>query len=145
MRAAALAITAVATVALVTGCSSTPGEDLEDWYTSGGEKQIEQMREDASRVNEVSMGTFNQMGPACEDLLKHLPAAEDLDAIPDEPAQITWKAALKGLRKGATECKAGVGSEDGAKASRGIMTVQLDGLPNLRDTVSRIKDKLASD
>ncbi|MFC9859840.1 MULTISPECIES: hypothetical protein [unclassified Streptomyces] len=145
MRAAALALTAVATVVLVAGCSSSPGEDLEDWYTSGGEKQLEQMREDAARVNEVSMGTFGQMGPACGDLLKHLPAAEDLDAIPDKPAQITWKAALKGLREGATECGAGVDAKDGTKTSRGIRTVQLDGLPNLRDTVSRIKDKLASD
>ncbi|MCX4964025.1 hypothetical protein OHA98_04155 [Streptomyces sp. NBC_00654] len=53
------------------------------------------------------MGTFDQMGPACEDLLKHLPAAEDLDAIPDRTAQVPWEAALKALRKGATECKAG--------------------------------------
>ncbi|MEE1739143.1 hypothetical protein [Streptomyces sp. BE147] len=145
MRAVPLAITVVAALALVTGCSSGPPDNVKDWYTSGGDKQIEQMRADAARVNEVSMGTFDQMGPACEDLLKHLPAAEDLDAIPDKTAQVPWEAALKALRKGATECKAGVKAKDGTKTSRGIMAVQMDGIPNLRDTVTRIKAVLDSE
>lgn len=90
----------VAATVLLSGCSRTPAEQLEDWYGSGGEAQMRKLTEDAGRVNEVSMRTIDVQGPACQDLLAQTAKAEKLDPIPDEGVQRYWKEALGGFRRG---------------------------------------------
>lgn len=139
---------AVATVAAGTlmlgGCSQSPAERLEEWYSSGGEAQIRKLNEDAGRVNEVSMRTIDVQGPACQDLLAQTTKAEKLDPIPDEAAQRYWKEALGGFRRGAGECADGAAKKEEAQVARGITAVQTEGLPKLVNTVSMIKAGLAA-
>ncbi|MFF4445846.1 hypothetical protein [Streptomyces sp. NPDC001502] len=137
-------VTAVAAVSLLLGgCSQTPAERLEEWYSSGGEARIRKLNEDAGRVNEVSMRTIDVQGPACQDLLAQTAKAEKLDPIPDEAAQRYWKEALGGFRRGAGECADGAAKKDGNQVSRGITAVQTEGLPKLVSTVTMIKAALA--
>ncbi|MEE1752963.1 hypothetical protein [Streptomyces sp. SP18CS02] len=123
---AAHAIAAVVTALLATGCGSSPAEEVEDWYSGGGEKQLRQMAEDAGRVNEVSTRTLDVIGTACQDLAKHAPAAETLEPIPDELAQENRAQALTALREGAAERTAGAAAKDESAAGRGVRTIQLD-------------------
>ncbi|MEV7559173.1 hypothetical protein [Streptomyces sp. NPDC089795] len=136
---------AVTAVALsLGGCSQSPTERLEEWYSSEGEAQIRKLNEDAGRVNEVSMRTIDVQGPACQDLLAQTAKAEKLDPIPDEAAQRYWKEALGGFRRGAAECADGAAKSEGTQVSRGIRAVQTEGLPKLVSTVSMIKAGLAA-
>ncbi|WP_327264766.1 hypothetical protein OG444_28005 [Streptomyces sp. NBC_01232] len=134
----------VAATVLLSGCSRTPAEQLEDWYGSGGEAQMRKLTEDAGRVNEVSMRTIDVQGPACQDLLAQTAKAEKLDPIPDEGVQRYWKEALGGFRRGAGECADGAAKNDESQVSRGIMAVQTEGLPKLVSTVSLLRARLAS-
>ncbi len=137
-------VTAVASAAvLLGGCSSTPAEQLEDWYGSGGESQIRKLTDDAGRVNEVSMRTTDVQGPACQDLLAQTAEAEKLDPIPDEAVQRYWKEALGGFRRGAAECAGGAAKDEASQVSRGITTVQTEGLPKLVSAVTLLKAALA--
>ncbi|MFI5619490.1 hypothetical protein [Streptomyces sp. NPDC051567] len=143
MRVRAFTITVAVTALLATACGSSPGEELGDWYTSGGEKQIKQMAQDAGRVSEVSMRTLDAIGTACQDLTGHLPAAEGFAPIPDETAQSAWSKALAALRAGAAECTAGAAAQDEVRAGAGVRTIQRDGLGVLPEVTSRIKAQLA--
>ncbi|MFJ2750882.1 hypothetical protein [Streptomyces sp. NPDC087297] len=139
-----VSVTALASAAvLLGGCSSTPAEQLEDWYRSGGESQIRKLTDDAGRVNEVSMRTIDVQGPACQDLLARTAKAEKLDPIPDEAVQRYWKEALGGFRRGAAECADGAAQNEASQVSRGIRTVQTEGLPKLVSTVTLLKAALA--
>ncbi|MFG2752062.1 hypothetical protein [Streptomyces xanthophaeus] len=142
MRARAAVIAAVVTV-LLTGCSSSPAEELEDWYSDGGEKQIKQMAEDAGEVAKASGHKLDVVGEACQKLAKNLPAAEKLDPIPDKVAQIRWERALTELRAGSDQCIAGVAANDTPTAQEGVRKVQLDGLHVLPDVTDRIRTVLA--
>ncbi len=143
-RVAVVLIAVAAGMSVLGGCSQTPAEKLEEWYSSGGEAQIRKLNEDAGRVNEVSMRTIDVQGPACQDLLAQTAKAEKLDPIPDEAAQRYWKEALGGFRRGAGECADGAAKKDGSQISRGIRGVQTEGLPKLVSTVSMIKAGLAT-
>ncbi|MFE9633583.1 hypothetical protein [Streptomyces sp. NPDC006463] len=138
---AGVTVTAVIAV-LLTGCGSTPAEELEDWYSSGGEAQIRTLADDSARVNQVSMRTIDVQGTACQELLTHVAKAEKLDPVPDEVARSSWKKALAAFRHGSSECTVGAGKQDGIQVGRGIREVQTDGIPSLADTVSRIKAAL---
>ncbi|MFB7468058.1 hypothetical protein ACFCZ1_31995 [Streptomyces sp. NPDC056224] len=135
---AGVTVTAVIAV-LLTGCGSHPAEDVEDWYSSGGEAQIKTLADDAARVNEVSMRTIDVQGTACQELLTHVANAEGLDPVPDELALNSWKKALTAFRHGSSECTAGAGGQDEPQVGRGIREVQTEGIPSLAATVSRIK------
>ncbi|MGW7333317.1 hypothetical protein ACWGIU_32915 [Streptomyces sp. NPDC054840] len=137
-------VTLAAVTLLLGGCSRSPAERLEDWYSSGGEAQIRKLNEDAGRVNEVSMRTIDVQGPACQDLLAQTAKAEKLDPIPDEAAQRFWKEALGGFRRGAAECADGAAKNEAGQVSRGIMAVQTEGLPKLVSTVTMLKARLAA-
>ncbi|MGW3327868.1 hypothetical protein [Streptomyces virginiae] len=136
--------TVTAGTLMLGGCSLSPAERLEEWYSSGGEAQIRKLNEDAGRVNEVSMRTIDVQGPACQDLLAQTAKAEKLDPIPDEAAQRYWKEALGGFRRGAGECADGAAKKEEPQVSRGITVVQTEGLPKLVSTVSMIKAGLAA-
>ncbi|MCX4716392.1 hypothetical protein ACFWB2_32785 [Streptomyces virginiae] len=143
-RVAFVAVTVVAGTSMLGGCSQSPADRLEEWYSSGGEAQIKKLNEDAGRVNEVSMRTIDVQGPACQDLLAQTAKAEKLDPIPDEAAQRYWKEALGGFRRGAGECADGAAKKEEIQVSRGIRVVQTEGLPKLVSTVSMIKAGLAA-
>lgn len=143
MRARTLALTFAATALLTAGCGSSPADDLQDWYASGGEKQIRRMADDAGRVNKLSMTTLGVLGPACQELAKDLPAAQALDPIPDKSAQRSWSAALGALDKGAADCVAGTAAGDESRAFRGVRAIQLDGLGSLAEVPALIRAGLA--
>ncbi|MFF4267997.1 hypothetical protein ACFY7Y_17805 [Streptomyces virginiae] len=143
-RVAFVAATVVAGASMLGGCSRSPADRLEEWYSSGGEAQIKKLNEDAGRVNEVSMRTIDVQGPACQDLLAQTAKAEKMDPIPDEAAQRYWKEALGGFRRGAGECADGAAKKEEIQVSRGIRVVQTEGLPKLVSTVSMIKAGLAA-
>ncbi|WP_327416768.1 hypothetical protein [Streptomyces sp. NBC_01233] len=109
---AAVVVAAAAVAVLLAGCSQTPAEELEDWYSSGGESRIKQLNESVGRVDEVSMRTLDVQGPACQDLLKEVTAAERLGPIPREAAQGYGKESLDGFRRGTEECVAGAAKGD---------------------------------
>ncbi|WP_404955831.1 hypothetical protein [Streptomyces sp. 147326] len=140
---AAVTVAVAAVAALLAGCSRTPAEELEDWYSSGGESRIKKLNESAGRVNEVSMRTIDVQGPACQDLLKEVAAAEKLGPIPHEAAQGYWKESLDGFRRGTDECVAGAAKGDELQTSRGIVVVQTEGLRKLVSAVSMIRAGLS--
>ncbi|MFJ3726589.1 hypothetical protein ACIPYQ_29055 [Streptomyces sp. NPDC090045] len=139
----AVTVAVAAAAALLAGCSRTPAEELEDWYSSGGESRIEKLNESAGRVNDVSMRTIDVQGPACQDLLKAVAAAEKLGPVPREAAQGYWKESLDGFRRGAEECVAGASKGGELQTSRGIVVVQTEGLRKLVSAVSMIRAGLS--
>ncbi|MFH9467225.1 hypothetical protein ACH4LT_07990 [Streptomyces clavifer] len=136
-----LLATAVATGVLLVGCGSSPGDDLEGWYSSGGEKSIRALSDTSSRVNEVSVRPMDVWGAACKELLTEVGEAQELDAIPSENAKGFWKEALTAFEDGGNECVAGAGAGDQARASAGIREVQ-KGISRLASTTSMIANDL---
>ncbi|MET9803555.1 hypothetical protein [Streptomyces sp. NPDC006368] len=143
MRTRGFAITAV--LLLAAGCSSSPKDDLDSWYTSGGKDRINRVLDGASRVNEASMSPISSLEPACHDLAKQAAEGEAHDPIPHEGAQLAWSTALKSFRKGASECTAGASAQDQPRVSSGVVEIQTNGLPALRRALSYIKDSLGAD
>jgi hypothetical protein len=141
----ACAIVFVAVLLFAAGCGSSPEDDLDSWYNSGGKNQISRVLESASQVNEASTSSAGPLRTACEDLAKRVADAEEHDPIPDEGAQLAWSTALKSFRKGASECTAGTAAQDQVRVSGGVVEIQTNGLPALRRAVSRIKDRLGTD
>lgn len=139
-----LIATAVATGALLVGCGSSPGEDLEDWYSSGGEQSIKALSDTSSRVNEVSVRPMDTWGAACKELLTEVAEAEELDAIPSENAKGFWKEALTAFEDGGKECVAGAEAGDQPRASAGIREVQ-KGISRLASTTSMIANDLKAE
>ena len=140
VRVRVLAITgaAIATM-LLTGCGSTPADDLEDWYSSGGEARIKDLTDDASSVNGLSMGPSDALAPACQKTLTDVAKAEKYGAIPDEDAQEFWSDTLASFKRGASDCTAGAKKQDDALVSQGVVEIQTESLPNLRSTVHLIR------
>ncbi|MGW1895082.1 hypothetical protein ACWCP6_33305 [Streptomyces sp. NPDC002004] len=145
MRFRALALTSVAVTTaavLITGCGSTPAEDLKGWYSSGGSDQIRNLGDDAKKVNDLSMTTSDVLAPACQTLLAHVAAAKKHDPIPDKDTQSYWSKALASFTRGASDCTAGARKQDDSQVSQGVREIQTEGIPDLASTVSMIKGKV---
>src|SRR4051794_25499105 len=102
MRFRVLALTSVAlttATVLISGCGSTPTEDLKGWYTSGGSDLIMTLNKDAKKINDLSMTTSDVLAPACQTLLTHVAAAEKHDSIPDKHTQGYWSKALASFKR----------------------------------------------
>ncbi|MFF9689363.1 hypothetical protein [Streptomyces sp. NPDC014623] len=123
--------------ALLVGCSSTPAEDLEDWWSSGGESSIKALSDASGRVNEVSVRPMDVWSSACEELLTEVDEAKELGTLPSENARGFWEEALTAFEHGGDECVAGAGKNDEARASAGIREVQ-KGIGRLASTTSMI-------
>ncbi|MFI8504133.1 hypothetical protein ACIGFK_37345 [Streptomyces sp. NPDC085524] len=145
MRVRARLLTAVTTAAvtgaLLTGCGSTPAEELEDWWSGGGESRIKALTDTAGRVNEVSMRPMDTWGTACQELLAEVAKAKKLDTLPSDNARGFWKEALTAFEHGGSECADGAGEKDQPRASAGIREVQT-GISRLASTVSMIRNDL---
>ncbi|WP_406365090.1 hypothetical protein [Streptomyces sp. NBC_01546] len=141
VRLLTLATTAVATGLQLTGCSSTPAEELEDWWSSGGEGRIKALSDTSGRVNEVSMRPMDIWDTACQELLAEVAKAKKSDTLPSENARGFWTEALTAFEHGGNECVAGAGKKDEAQASAGIREVQ-KGISRLAAAVSMIKSDL---
>ncbi|MFF3676098.1 hypothetical protein ACFYYS_19290 [Streptomyces sp. NPDC002120] len=139
--ATATATAAVAAVVLLAGCGSGPREELEDWWSSGGEGRVKGLSDTSGRVNEVYGRPLDAYGPACQDLLTETAKARKLGAPPSENAQGFWKEALTAFEHGGGECVAGAGSNDQPRAGEGIREVQ-KGLSRLAAAVSLIRGDL---
>ncbi|MFJ9078285.1 hypothetical protein ACIRO3_24075 [Streptomyces sp. NPDC102278] len=135
--------TAVVTALLLTGCSSTPAEELEDWWSSGGDSSVKALSDTSGRVNEVSMRPMDDWTPACQELLSQVAKAKKLDTIPSENARGFWTESLTLFEHGGNECVAGAGEKDRPRASAGIREVQ-KGVGRLASAVSLIRGELES-
>lgn len=148
MRVRVLALTGVATITaavLLTGCGSTPAEDLKSWFTSGGDDQIKTLNADASGVNHLSMSSTDVLAPACQRLLTHVTAAEKHDPVPDKSAQGYWSKALASFKRGASDCTAGARKRDDQQVYQGVREIQTEGLPDLESAVSLIRSGIEAD
>ncbi|MFI6144569.1 hypothetical protein [Streptomyces sp. NPDC051109] len=143
VRILTVATTAVAAAVLLAGCSSTPAEELKDWWSSGGDARIKGLADTSARVNDVSMRPTDTWGPACQELLTEVGKAKKLDALPSKNAQGFWKEALTAFEHGGNECVAGAGGKDEPRASEGIREVQ-KGISRLQAAVSLIRSDLAA-
>ncbi|KOU13710.1 hypothetical protein ADK52_37485 [Streptomyces sp. WM6372] len=143
VRTRAVATTAVATAVLLAGCSSTPAEELKDWWSSGGEARVKGLSDTSARVNDVSMRPMDTWGPACQELLTEVAKVKNLDTLPSKNAQGLWKEALTAFDHGGNECAAGAGNKEEARASAGIREVQ-KGIGRLAAAVSVIRSDLAA-
>ncbi|MEV0023257.1 hypothetical protein AB0H45_13700 [Streptomyces atroolivaceus] len=139
-----LLATAVAAGALLVGCSSTPAEELEDWWSSGGESSIKALSDTSGRVNEVSVRPMDVWSTACQELLTEVAEAKELDTLPSENARGFWEEALTAFEHGGEECVAGVGEDDQPRASEGIREVQ-KGIGRLASTTSMIAGDLKAE
>ncbi|MFI2367624.1 hypothetical protein [Streptomyces sp. NPDC018833] len=86
----------------------------------------------------MSTAPIGIIGPACQELLNNLAAAEAYDPIPDEDAQSSWSTALATLRNGASECTAGAAAHDAVQVSGGVSAILIDGSGYLASTVHLI-------
>ncbi|MFE3558895.1 hypothetical protein ACFXKW_29160 [Streptomyces sp. NPDC059193] len=143
IRLLTAATTAVVAGALLTGCSSTPAEKLEDWWSSGGESSMRALTDTSGRVNEVSMRPMDVQGPACEELVAAVAKAKKLDPVPSDNAKDFWTEALAAFEHGGNECVAGTGKNDQQQAGEGIREVQ-KGLSRLASAMAMIKSDLES-
>ncbi|WP_331736784.1 hypothetical protein [Streptomyces sp. NBC_00211] len=143
IRMLTVSTTAVATAALLAGCSSTPAGELKDWWSSGGEGRVKGLSDTSGRVNDVSMRPMDTWGPACQELLTEVAKAKNLATVPSENAQGFWKEALTAFEHGGDECVAGAGKKDEAQASAGIREVQT-GISRLSSAVAMIRSDLAA-
>jgi hypothetical protein len=135
-----LAITVLSAGAvLLTGCGSTPEEDLKDWWGSGGETRVQNLLDDVSSVNQARMTPSVVLGDACRKLRTHVTEAEEYDPIPDEDIQKFWGDALTSFKRGAPDCVAGADDQDAALATRGVSEITGDGLQNLGSTASLLR------
>jgi hypothetical protein len=133
--------TTVTIAVLLTGCSSTPADELEDWWSSGGESQLRALGDTSSRVNDVSMRPMDIWGTACQELLTEVAKAKELGTPPSEDAQEFFTEALTAFEHGGRECVAGAGKRDQAQASAGIREVQT-GISRLASATSMIRKDL---
>lgn len=131
-------ITVAATAMLLVGCSSTPAEELEDWWSSGGQARIKALTDAANKVNEVSTDPMEFWGPACQNLLTEAKEAKKLDTIPSVNAKDFWTKALDAFDDGGNECVAGTSKKDLSQAGEGVREIQ-EGISLLSSTVKMIK------
>lgn len=143
MRFRVRLFTAVATALLLTSCSSTPREELEDWWSSEGDVRIKALSETSGRVNEVSMRPMDVWGTACQELLAEVTKAKNHGAVPSEKARGFWNDALTAFERGGGECVAGAGANDEPRASAGIREVQ-QGISRLASATAMIRSDLGA-
>ncbi|MEU9415766.1 hypothetical protein [Streptomyces sp. NPDC048272] len=143
LTTATATVVAVAVAVLLTGCSSTPAEELEDWWSSGGDSSVKSLSDTSGRVNEVSTRPMDDWTPACQELLSQVAKAKKLDTIPSENARGFWTESLTLFEHGGNECVAGAGEKDQPRASAGIREVQ-KGVGRLASAVSLIRGDLES-
>ncbi|MER6320020.1 hypothetical protein ABT237_40695 [Streptomyces sp. NPDC001581] len=141
MRSRVRLLTAVTAVVLLAGCSSSPAEELEDWWSSGGDDRVKGLSDTSGRVGEVYGRPLDTYGPACQELLAEVAKAEKLGTPPSENAQGFWKEALTAFEHGGGECVAGAGQNDQPRAGEGVREVQ-KGLSRLAAAVSMIRGDL---
>ncbi|WP_437081086.1 hypothetical protein [Streptomyces sp. enrichment culture] len=123
---------------LLTGCSSSPAEELEDWWSSGGESRMTGLRDTSQRVNEVSVRPMDIWGPACQDLLTEVAKAKKHGTPPSENAREFWAETLTAFERGGSECVVGAGKKDEPQASAGIREAQT-GISRLSATMRMIR------
>ncbi|MGP3690186.1 hypothetical protein ACTVZO_36745 [Streptomyces sp. IBSNAI002] len=143
IRLLTVAATAVAAGALLTGCSSTQAEKLEDWWSSGGERSMKALADTSGRVNEVSLRTTDVQRTACEELVAAVAKAKKLDPVPSDKAKDFWTEALTAFEHGGDECVTGAGKNDELQTGAGIREVQ-KGLSRLASAMAMIKSDLES-
>ncbi|MCL6731217.1 hypothetical protein [Streptomyces neyagawaensis] len=139
-RVLAITVLSAATAALLlTGCGSTPEEDLADWWSSGGETRVQNLLDDVSSVNQARTTPSAVLGDACRKLRTHVTEADEYDPIPDEDIQEFWADALASFRRGAPDCIAGADKQDDVLATQGVSEITGDGLRNLGSTASLLR------
>ncbi|MFD7561391.1 MULTISPECIES: hypothetical protein [unclassified Streptomyces] len=137
----AVTVATIATGALLTGCGSSPSEDLKDWWSSGGEGGIKALADTSGRVNDVSVRPTDTWGPACQELLAAVAKAKKQGAPPSDNARGFWTEAMTAFEHGGNECVDGAGKKDSPRASEGIREVQT-GINRLASTTSMIRNDL---
>ncbi|MFJ3439015.1 hypothetical protein ACIPMU_36460 [Streptomyces cyaneofuscatus] len=119
-----VATATVTTGVLLVGCSSTPAEELEDWWSSGGDDRVKALSDTSSNVNTASMQVMDDKRTACQQLLAAVAEAEKYGTPPSEKAKGFWAEALTDFEHGSNECVAGVGQKDEPRTNEGIREVQ---------------------
>ncbi|MFD3807801.1 hypothetical protein ACFWSF_11630 [Streptomyces sp. NPDC058611] len=135
------AATAAATGLLLAGCSSTPAEELEDWWSSGGKSSVTALSDASNGVSNVYSGPMDSRDTACRELLTAVAKAKKLNTIPSDNAREFWTEALTAFEHGGNECVAGAAKNDEPQAAEGIREV-LTGLSRLASAVSMIRNDL---
>lgn len=141
VRLTTVVTAAVATAVLLAGCSSTPAEELEDWWSSGGKGSMKALSDASGRVNDVYSGPMDSRITVCQELLNAVAEARKLDTIPSEKARDFWTEALALLEHGGNECVTGAGKNDEPQAAEGIREVQT-GLSRLASAMAMIRSDL---
>ncbi|MFJ8014908.1 hypothetical protein [Streptomyces sp. NPDC096339] len=131
----------VATGVLLTGCGAGSSEDLEGWWSSGGEGRVKALADTSGRVNEVSMRPMDTWGAACQELLAEVAKAKKQGTPPSGNAEGFWTEALTSFENGGNECVDGAGRKDQPRASAGIREVQ-KGISRLASATSMIRSDL---
>lgn len=136
-----VATATLATGVLLVGCSSTPAEELEDWWSSGGEDGTKALSDSSSQVNHASMQPMEAKGAACQELLTAVAEAKKAGTPPSENAKDFWAEALTAFEHGGNECVNGVGKQDEPQTNAGIREVQ-GGLSRMASAVSMIRNDM---
>ncbi|MFD7835303.1 hypothetical protein [Streptomyces sp. NPDC059761] len=126
---------------VLAGCSATPAEKPEDWWSSGGDERIKALSDTAGRVNEVSLRPMDIWTTACQELLAEVAKAKKHGGPPSEDAHDFWKEALTAFDHGGSECVAGSAIKNEARATAGIREVQ-QGISRLASATSMIRKDL---
>ncbi|MFJ9344641.1 hypothetical protein ACIRP0_36000 [Streptomyces sp. NPDC101733] len=138
MRLGARLLTLAAAGALLVGCSSTPAEKLQDWWSSGGDDRVKTLSDTSGRVNTASVQTMDDKGAACQELLTAVAKAKKLGTPPTQKGRDFWADAMTAFEHGGNECVTGVGKKDEPQTNEGIREVQR-GLSSLAAAVSMIR------
>ncbi|GAA3487599.1 hypothetical protein [Streptomyces cremeus] len=141
VRLLTVATAAVATGVLLVGCSSTPAEELEDWWSSGGDDRVKALSDSSSHVNTASMQVMDDKRTACQELLAAVTEAKKYGTPPSEKAKGFWAEALTDFEHGSNACVAGVDQKDEPRTNEGIREVQR-AIGILASAVSMIKSDL---
>ncbi|MEU4732793.1 hypothetical protein [Streptomyces sp. NPDC023588] len=124
VRLLATATATVATGVLLVGCSSTPAEELKDWWSSGGDDRVKALSDSSSHVNTASMQVMDDKRTACQELLAAVGKAKKFGTPPSKKAKGFWEEALTDFEHGSNACVAGVDQKDEPQTNEGIREVQ---------------------
>ncbi|MCY0951514.1 hypothetical protein [Streptomyces sp. H27-S2] len=144
VRLVTVAATAVATGLLLAGCGSTPAEELEDWWSSGGKDSMKALSDTSGRVNSVYSGPNDSRVTACQELLTAVTKAKKLDTVPSDDARGFLTEALTAFEHGGNECVAGAAGNNEPQAGEGIREVQ-KGLSRLASAMAMIRKDLEAE
>ncbi|MGW2997278.1 hypothetical protein ACWDA9_38230 [Streptomyces sp. NPDC001193] len=141
IRMLTVATATVATGVLLVGCSSTPAEELKDWWSSGGDDRVKALSDSSSHVNTASMQVMDDKRTACQELLAAVAKAKKYGTPPSEKAKGFWAEALTDFEHGSNACVAGVDQKDEPQTNEGIREVQR-AIGILASAVSMIRSDL---